>query len=102
MDIAVAGVATLLALKPNTRICTQARISLASVAPTPIRATDAEKFLEGKELTEDLIIEASKLAVGSASPISDVRGSAAYRKQLIKVLTQRTIMACMQSLGQAF
>lgn len=102
MDIAVAGVATLLALKPNTRICTQARISLASVAPTPIRATDAEKFLEGKEITEDLIIEASKLAVGSASPISDVRGSAAYRKQLIKVLTQRTIMACMQSLGQAF
>jgi carbon-monoxide dehydrogenase medium subunit len=100
MDIAVAGVASLLVLEPGTRKCTQARIALASVAPTPVRATAAEGVLEGKDVTADLIHEAGERAVEAAKPITDVRGTIEYRKELVKVLTRRTLKACIDSLGQ--
>ena len=65
------------------------------------RATAAEQLLEGKEVTTDLIREAGELAVEAASPISDVRGSVEYRKELVKVLTRRTLSQCMESLGHS-
>ena len=99
MDIAVAGVASLVTLEPGTRKCTRARISLASVAPTPVRARAAEALLEGKEVTASLIEEAGERAMESASPITDMRGSVEYRKELVNVLTRRTLTACMASLG---
>ncbi len=101
MDIAVAGVASLLTLEPGSRRCTQARIALASVAPTPVRATAAEAVLEGQDITEALIQQASDRAVEACNPISDVRGSVEYRKELVKVLTRRTLRQCMESLGQS-
>ena len=101
MDIAVVGVGSMLVLEPGTTRCTQARIALASVAPTPVRATAAEQVLEGKEVTADLIREAGERAVEAARPISDVRGSAEYRKELVKVLTRRTLSRCMESLGHS-
>ena len=100
MDIAVAGVASLLALEPGTRTCLQARIALASVAPTPVRATAAEALLEGREVTDDLIRQAAERAVEACNPITDVRGTVEYRKELVKVLTRRTLRQCMASLGQ--
>lgn len=99
MDIAVAGVASMVALAPGTRRCAQARIALAAVAPTPVRARAAEAVIEGKEVTADLIEEAGERAVDACSPITDVRGSAGYRKELVKVLTRRTLRQCMESLG---
>lgn len=101
MDIAVAGVASMLALEPGTTKCAQVRIVLASVAPTAVRATAAEQVLEGNEVTVDLIREAGERAVEAASPISDVRGSAEYRIELVKVLTRRTLARCMESLGHS-
>jgi CO/xanthine dehydrogenase FAD-binding subunit len=100
MDIAVVGVGSLLTLEPGTRRCTRARIALASVAPTPVRATAAEGALEGQEVTEELIGRVAERAVESCNPISDVRGSAEYRKELTKVLTRRTLRQCMEFLGQ--
>ena len=99
MDIAVVGVGSLLVLEPGTRRCDQARIALASVAPTPVRARAAEAVLEGKEVTADLIQEAGERAVEACNPITDVRGSIEYRKELVKVLTRRTLQHCMESLG---
>ncbi len=101
MDIAVAGVASMLALEPGTTRCSQVRIVLASVAPTAVRATAAEQVLEGKEVTADLIREAGERAVEAASPITDVRGSVEYRIELVKVLTRRTLARCMESLGHS-
>lgn len=101
MDIAVAGVASLVALKPGSRVVARARIVLAAVAPTAVRAREAEAVLEGKDLDEAHIREAGELAVRAASPITDVRGSVEYRKELIKVLTRRTLRLCQQSLGLA-
>ena len=91
MDIAVAGVGSFVQLNPDDHTCEQARISLAAVAPAPVRAKEAEAFLAGRHLDDTTIAHAGELASQAASPISDVRGSAAYRIELIKVLTRRTL-----------
>jgi carbon-monoxide dehydrogenase medium subunit len=99
MDIAVAGVGSLIELDPSTKIVTKARIALASVAPTPVRASAAEEFLEGTVIDAEAIDKTADLAVDSAVPITDVRGSAEYRKELIRVLTKRTLNICLERLA---
>ena len=99
MDIAVAGAASMVIVDPGTGRCTKARIALASVAPTPVRARESEAALEGQVLNSETVRRAAESAPAAASPISDVRGSAEYRKELCKVLTQRTLEHCMADLG---
>jgi len=89
LDIAVVGVASYVKITDGT--CTSARIALGAVAPVPLRATAAEARLEGQSLTPALIDEAADLAVSAASPISDQRGSAEFRRHLVRVLTRRTL-----------
>ena len=89
LDIAVVGVASQLTFTDG--VCAKARIALASVAPTPVRAPEAEHALEGQPLTAERIEAAATLAVSAASPISDQRGSAEYRRHLVRVLTRRTL-----------
>ncbi|MEE9202644.1 MAG: xanthine dehydrogenase family protein subunit M [Dehalococcoidia bacterium] len=100
MDIAVAGVASLLTVDGQGLI-SRARVALAAVAPTPLRARRAEEVLEGQRLTEELIGRAAGEAAGECRPISDVRGSADYRRHLVAVLARRTLKANMQALGMA-
>jgi xanthine dehydrogenase iron-sulfur cluster and FAD-binding subunit A len=66
-----------------------ASITLGAVAPTIIHASDAEAYLSGKELTEEVISEVSGLASAASRPIDDIRGSAAYRKAMVSVLVKR-------------
>ena len=94
MDIAVVGAGSFVQLDPSGNTVLKARIALASVAPTPVRARAAEEVLEGNALTDDLIETASVAAVQAATPITDVRGSAEYRRELVKVLTRRTLGIC--------
>lgn len=68
---------------------TAANITLGAVAPTIIHALKAEEFLIGKGLTEENILSAAGLAEEAASPIDDIRGSAAYRQEITRVLVQR-------------
>jgi carbon-monoxide dehydrogenase medium subunit len=100
MDIAVAGVASLLAMDGGGLI-SQARLALAAVAPIPLRARRAEAVLEGQRPTEELIHRAAGEAAGECHPISDVRGSADYRRHLVAVLARRTLRANMETLGVA-
>jgi carbon-monoxide dehydrogenase medium subunit len=93
LDIAVVGVASQLTLA-NGR-CTKARIALAAVAPTPVRAMSAERLLEGHPVTPDLIERAAHAAVEAARPISDQRGSADFRRHLVQVLTRRTLTTAL-------
>ena len=95
MDIAVVGVAVLLTLGQGDRI-KRARIALAAVAPTPIRARKAEAALEGKAASKALFAEAAETATTEASPIGDVRGSAEFRRHLVRVTTER----CLQEAAQ--
>ena len=89
LDIAVVGVASQVTLADGK--CRKARIALAAVAPTPVHATAAERALEGQALTPAKIEEAATLAVEAARPISDQRGSAEFRRHLVRVLTRRTL-----------
>jgi CO/xanthine dehydrogenase FAD-binding subunit len=97
LDIAVVGVASQVTLANG--VCAKARISLAAVAPTPVRATAAEAALEGKPLTSDLIERAVDLAAQGAKPISDQRGSADFRRHLVRVLTRRTLTTALARAG---
>jgi CO/xanthine dehydrogenase FAD-binding subunit len=65
------------------------RIGLGSVAPTPIRASDAESFLAAQPPAEDTFVGAAERAMAVASPITDVRGTAEYQKAMVGTLTLR-------------
>lgn len=69
----------------------EASVTLGAVAPTIVHAVEAETYLEGKKLTPDVIEQAGILAVNSAQPISDIRGSASYRRSLVKVCVERSL-----------
>lgn len=89
MDLAFIGVASAINLDNGT--ITEARIGLAAVAPTPIRAAEAENLLKGKVLTPELLEQAGEAAAAATSPISDLRCSAEHRREMVNVLTKRTL-----------
>lgn len=87
--LAVVGVASQISLKGD--LIEKALIVLGAVAPTPVLALKASEFLCGQPLSESLFDKAASLATHAAEPISDIRGSASYRKELIPVLTRRSL-----------
>lgn len=91
MDIAIVGVAGAVALEDDGETLAAARISLGAVAPTPIRAPEAEALLAGKRLDETALRAAGEAAAAASRPIDDLRASAAYRRQMVDVLTRRTL-----------
>jgi len=86
-DFATVAVAVHLHMDGN-RIET-AGIGLTAVGPTNIKATEAERSLHGKEATDEVIAGAARLAADAAEPKDDVRGSAAYKKDVVRVFVQR-------------
>lgn len=97
MDIAIAGAGVAIALNANGTI-EDARITLAAVAPVPLRSPMAEKALKGEKPSPALFTNAGRIAAREAKPIGDTRGSADYRRELVAVLTQRALMACTHDL----
>lgn len=93
MDIAVVGVGAAVTLAARHNVATDVKICLGAVAPVPLRATDAEKLLIDQELTEARIAEAAEAAAAQARPISDIRSSEEFRRELVRVLTQRMVAA---------
>lgn len=79
-------------------VCDTARIALGSVAPTPVRVAAAEQFLEGKPLDDQVIAECARMAARAISPISDLRSSKEYRKDVARTLVKRSILACREAL----
>jgi CO/xanthine dehydrogenase FAD-binding subunit len=90
MDIAVVGVGIRLTLADGGSI-DEARICLGAVAPTVIRAPEAEQALQGQSPSEELFERAAGLAQQAARPISDVRGSAEFRRYLVGAMTKRCL-----------
>ncbi|WP_156725394.1 FAD binding domain-containing protein [Streptomyces apocyni] len=94
-----------LALHPRTR---SVRTGIGSAAPTPVRATAAEEFLNaaleeggfwdnGKIITPSIAKQFAQLASGACNPIDDVRGSASYRRHAVGVMARRTLMWTWES-----
>ena len=99
MDIAVMGVASFLTLSPEGKTLSDAKIALAAVAPTPLRVPQAESNLIGRTLTPAIIEETADRAAEAARPISDLRSSDAYRKEMVRALTGRSLRAACKDLG---
>jgi len=99
--LALVNVASSLWVDPKSHTFVEPRIALGAVAPTVIRAPEAEAYLAGKPITTDAMVEAGRIAAGEARPISDFRASAEYRRDLIAVLTRRTLESACARAGNA-
>jgi xanthine dehydrogenase iron-sulfur cluster and FAD-binding subunit A len=93
--IAVINVALVLGFEGDT--VSSAAITLGSVAPTIIRAPVAEKALIGQQLTSEIINRAAQLAAATPNPIDDVRGTAEYRTEMVRVLVARGLRALAEN-----
>ena len=91
MDIAVVGAGVSVTLDESRSKFTAARISLGAVAPTPLYVQEAGDSLVGKPVNAESLEAAAKIAQAAARPISDMRGTAEYRKHLSAVMTRRAL-----------
>jgi xanthine dehydrogenase FAD-binding subunit len=95
MDISVVSVG--IGGRMSEGVLTDARVAFGAVAPVPLRGRDTEAALEGQSICEATIEAAARTADTEVSPISDVRGSAWYRRELIKTLTGRLLRDVVQT-----
>jgi carbon-monoxide dehydrogenase medium subunit len=89
-DFATAGVAAQIALD-GSGICRRAGIGLTNVGMTPIKSSKTEAFLVGKSVDGGAIKEAAELAAADSQPMDDIRGSAEYKRDLVRVLAGRAL-----------
>lgn len=83
------GVAVRLSVDPDGGACRDVRIGLGCVAPTPMRARNAEAVLEGRKLDQENLREAARRAAEECSPLSDLRGSERYKREMVAALVRR-------------
>lgn len=92
-SLSVVSVAALLSMEGE--LCKKARIALGAVAPTPVLATAAARFLEGKKVGEPEVKSAADMVLEQIAPISDVRSSAWYRNQGARAVTIEALGRCL-------
>jgi carbon-monoxide dehydrogenase medium subunit len=93
-DFATVGVALALRLRGDT--CDEVRLALNSVAPTILRAKRAEEILRKQKITDKLISEMAEVASSETDPLDDNRGSADYKREMVKVLVRRAATEALQ------
>ena len=98
MDLAKVNIAV--ALRMNGNVVEDVKVALGSVAPTPMRAYRTEEFLKGKELTEDVMWEAAKIVRTEVKPITDIRSTAEYRREVSGVILVDALKKAMERLGR--
>jgi carbon-monoxide dehydrogenase medium subunit len=74
-------------------LCREARIAVGASTAIPIRLRRAEAFLEGRTITADIAAEAADIVAADIEPISDTRGSADFRRDMVRVAARRTVAA---------
>jgi carbon-monoxide dehydrogenase medium subunit len=87
--LAVVGVAGAVEMEGN--VCKDIRIVLGAVGPVPMRTYKAEEMLKGKAVTDELLEQVGQCAAGESKPISDIRGSEEYRRDMVRVFTKRVL-----------
>lgn len=101
MEISIASAACVVEAASDGT-CTSARLVLGAVAPVPMLITECSELLEGKKLESidaELIKQVAAMAEARTTPISDIRASAAYRKRMSFVLSQRAILSAIERIG---
>jgi carbon-monoxide dehydrogenase medium subunit len=93
-DLATLGVAATITLD-NAGACKDVRLGLAGVGSTPIRATKAEDALKGRKPSDEMMAEAGEKASEMSHPASDIRGSAEYKREMVKVYVKRALRASL-------
>lgn len=94
MELATVGVAV--SLRREGDICVDARIALGAVGPKVLRASSAEALLRGAKVTDDLLDKVGAQAMAECTPISNVRASAEYRRDMVGVLTRRAVKIALE------
>lgn len=102
LDMAIVGVAVGLSFEARKERCREVRIALGAVGPVPLRVRGAEARIRGREVDEETIAAASRLASEEIQPISDIRASGEYRREMVRVLIQRALREAREdgSLGR--
>ena len=97
MEISIVSVGVGLVLD-ESGFCSAARVALGAVGPVPFRAIESEQLLAGKKLEAEgqAIMDAAEAAAEAAEPIDDIRASAAYRRDMVAILTRRSIVKAIQ------
>lgn len=88
-DLAILNLAVL--LEGDRRNPTKVRLALGSAVPTPVRLKQTETFLQGKNLSSEILDNAVKIAQQEVKPLDEIRAGAKYRLELIKTLLKRTL-----------
>jgi aerobic carbon-monoxide dehydrogenase medium subunit len=96
-DFATVGVA--ITLKASNGTCEDVRVGLNSVASTIVRARKAEEVLRGKSITDAALQEMGEVAATECDPTDDNRGSAEYKREMVKVLVRRAVQEALQQLA---
>jgi carbon-monoxide dehydrogenase medium subunit len=96
MDIAVVGCGASVQLSADRKTFVRARVALGAVAPTPLLVESAALELVGQLVTEDAISKAALEAQAAARPITDMRGTAEFRRHLVEVLTRRALRKAIE------
>ena len=92
----VVNVSVALSVDAATGKCGGARIVMGAVGPTPLLAADASALLEGALPNDAAIAEAARLASEQAEPVDDLRGSAWYKRRIVRVLVERAVRCAME------
>jgi CO/xanthine dehydrogenase FAD-binding subunit len=100
MEISVVCVAARLTLSADRRTCETVRLALGAVGPRVLRARAAETFLAGGITSLERFRDAGRVAAEGASPISDVRASARYRRHLVEVMIERALSRCVKAVRE--
>lgn len=95
-DLAIANVAVLLVMEKKT--CRKIRLAAGAVAPVPIRLGSVEEMMMGEKITPKFLEQIKKKAEQEVCPISDVRSSAEYRREVTGVLVRRAIEQAIQNI----
>jgi carbon-monoxide dehydrogenase medium subunit len=94
--LSIVSVAVAVTVDEATGLCTSARVALGAVAPTPVRAPEAEAALVGRPLDQASVAAAAAAASGDCLPIDDVRASCDHRHRMVEVLLPRVIRAALE------
>jgi carbon-monoxide dehydrogenase medium subunit len=97
-DYATVSAAAVVTLDKSKKTFAEVRIALGSVGTTAIRARDAEAVLRGQPVKAEALAEAGEKAKQAVDPISDFRGSAAYKKEMAGVFVRRALTKALEGL----